>query len=193
MTIAERFLDIVENLQIVEMSYKRRAIKEEIRNLFNPIRLHLIKLCVFGDSPHWEREISGFLFRIKKYIKNPKNGAFVSPDTAFDIAYTQPLTHKGESVKSSPYYDLIDELQDDYYSVGSKGSSGSSSVSKITDLFRQNKLTMKEINMLDNSIKVAIKGIVFDILYNKDTIRQEDREALRQIVNNLLESTEELR
>jgi len=192
MTIAERFLDIVENLQIVEMGYKRRAIKEEIRNLFNPIRLHLIKLCVFGDSPHWEREISGFLFKIKKYVKNPKNGAFVSPDTAFDIAYTQPLTHRGESVKSSPYYDLIDETQDDYYS-GSKGSSGYSSSSKITDLFRQNKITMKEINILDNSIKIAIKGIVFDILYNKDTIRKEDRGALRQIVSNLLEQTEELR
>ena len=184
MKLAERILDIIENIPLVEMAFERKKIKDKIESLFKPIVLHLIKLAIFGfNTEHWEREIANFLSEIRKYVRNPKKGAEVSSRTAFDLAYTQPLTTLRSNMSDNPYVSRIGDISRDYpYS------------SDLINLIKTKKIVIDDIKVLDSAIRLSIQKMVDDILYSSDIYIVDERtDPLKGIINDLIEKTKELR
>ena len=180
MKLAERVLEVIENIPLIEMSFERKKIKDKIENLFSPITLHLIKLSILTDDiEHWEKEISNFLLEIEGYVKNPKKGAFVSKEIAFDLAYTQPLTTISHNINDNPYILRIKNISREYNS-------------KIIDLTLSKKITFNEIEILDNAVKISIRRMINDLLY-EDSIININTKPLKSIFDNLIKQTEELR
>lgn len=178
--LAERVLEIIENIPLVEMSFERKKIKDKIENLFKPIVLHLIKLSILTDDiEHWEKEISNFLLEIEEYIKNPKKGAFVSKETAFDLAYTQPLTTIRHNINDNPYILRIKNISREYNS-------------KIIDLTLSKKINFNEIKILDDAVKISIKRMINELLY-EDNIININTNPLKNIFGDLIEQTKGLK
>jgi len=186
MKIAERILDIVENIPLVEMAFERKKIKDKIEGLFKPIIIHLIKLSIFDfniDTIHWEKEIANYLSEIRKYVRNPKKGADVSNRTAFDLAYTQPLTTLNNDISDNPYVSRIGDISKNYIIT-----------SNLINQVKTKNVIMNDIKILDSAVSLSIQKMIDNILYAPGIyIIDEQTEPLKSILNNLITQTSELR